>query len=844
MARARGDDLGIPPGLQQFTPFPFAGMNVASSRLGLRDQQFYYIENWILVGEGNLRTLWDVAPYFFTVPLFRTIMYFFFYNIGEDDYVAVFYDNGTADQINTATSALIPISDVIGTFYTAGGNLPTAAQWGSQYLIIANNHDQNAYFVWDGLILYTAGGISPIVTITDGGTGYTGPPTIQIIGGSGGGIVLEPQIVNGSVASLTVLNPGSGFQINDSPTIGFSGGGTDSQALLSANVQSGGVATVVVTGGGSGYTSPPTVGFSALFGSGATATATIESGEVASVTVTNPGSGYVTAPIVTFTGGGGTGASATSELIPGSISSISVVNPGSGYSLAPTLTITGGGGTDATATANLSPTSIAAIAGGGGTGYTSAPTVTIAAPQATGTTATATATVSNGSILSYTITNAGSGYTAPPDVTLSGGGGSGAAATATLTPTTIASVTVTNPGSGYFTAPAVTVESGINRAASATLTLMPYGVSGISIEPFQSRVFIAAPWTSPTATASQNNNNKFLVSAPGSISDFATSAGGLIYVSTDRFLRRTYSALRQSNGYLYPFGDSSVAIVSGVNTSGNPPTTTFSYQNTDPQVGTPWRDSVNDFGRAIVFANALGVYALYGGAATKISKELDPIFTDALFPGDGGITPSSAVANIFGGKYYLLNITFKNPVDLTSSNKMLVWDERGWTVASQTPNMTFIGTQVIDSNLYAWGTDGTKLYKMFQTPSQDITSTLSTKLFGTSTPFIMKQLFTITMAGQNLGTPGGPVSASIRLDTEAGSYPLNNALPMEFFLENAYKIGYPTFSYGLNDGAGMFLGLTLSTTAEDITLNYLGLSYVLATHQMGSTGLETSGIVE
>jgi len=54
-----------------------------------------------------------------------------------------------------------------------------------------------------------------------------------------------------------------------------------------------------------------------------------------------------------------------------------------------------------------------------GAGYTSAPTVTLSAPPSGGTQATATATISAGSITSLTITNAGAGYTSAPTVTLS-----------------------------------------------------------------------------------------------------------------------------------------------------------------------------------------------------------------------------------------------------------------------------------------------------------------------------------------------------------------------------------------------------------------------------------------
>lgn len=75
------------------------------------------------------------------------------------------------------------------------------------------------------------------------------------------------------------------------------------------------VGSAVVTAGGSGYTSAPTVTFSApTSGTTATGTAIIQNGEVVAVTITDPGSGYTSAPTVTFSGGGGTGATATANL--------------------------------------------------------------------------------------------------------------------------------------------------------------------------------------------------------------------------------------------------------------------------------------------------------------------------------------------------------------------------------------------------------------------------------------------------------------------------------------------------------------------------------------------------
>jgi trimeric autotransporter adhesin len=97
------------------------------------------------------------------------------------------------------------------------------------------------------------------------------------------------------------------FQTNVSGIIPGLPTGTD--PFLGNKVSSVTVAT------NSGYTSAPTVTFSASSCSTpnctATGTATESGGKVTAVTITNPGQGYITAPTVTFTGGGCTTACAT-----------------------------------------------------------------------------------------------------------------------------------------------------------------------------------------------------------------------------------------------------------------------------------------------------------------------------------------------------------------------------------------------------------------------------------------------------------------------------------------------------------------------------------------------------
>ncbi len=767
MARGEKDTRGAPPGLQLYSVFPFAGLNLSSGRTGLRDQECFDVQNWVKIGDGNLRTLWDHGPSIYTATGGKTIVNAFFYNIATTQYAVVFLSDGTAVQINLATQATTTISATSDEFYN-GGNLPGCVQWGSQYLLIGNNHTQNAYWIWDGSLLYGAGTIAPLITITYGGSGYTSAPTVTAYGGSGSGITLSAIVENGSVVAVNIENPGSNYTINDINTVqlAFSGGGGNRSAKLTAVLGTRGVASITVTAGGSGYTTAPTVTITGSSGSGATATATVSGGAVTTVTVTAPGTGYTGTISVTF-GGPGTGAAAVANIVPDGVASVTIVDGGTGYDTAPTLTFDGGGGTGAAATC----------------------------------------TVSNGMIATVTMTNGGdSTYTSPP---------------------------------------AVIVESGVNTAATCSvLSLMPFGVSGTALETFQSRVWIGNCYTSPSLPASQTNGNTFFVSAPASLSDFATSDGGVLYTATDRFLRQQYVAMRQTNGYLYPIGDSSVSIVSGVTTSGNPSTTTFNYQNTDPQVGTPWRDSCQDYGRTVLFANPLGVFGLYGGAVTKVSQKLDPLFANAVSPANGGLTPTSASADIFGRKYYILLLTYNDPITLESTNNMILWDEQDWWIASQSAALKFICTQEVNSDLAAWGSDGTSLYPMFTTPSSSLVSSLTTKLYGANQPFMVKQTYAFLVQGQNVGTPGAALSMNVTLETEAGKYQVNDGAAISFSLASGFTTGYPLLMDGLTAPSGIFLGMTIKTSTADMTLNYLALAYQMEMFQTGSIGLTVTGITQ
>ena len=100
------------------------------------------------------------------------------------------------------------------------------------------------------------------------------------------------------------------------------------------------VISTTITNGGTGYTSSPTVAFTAPT-SGVTATgeAVLSGGAVASINITNAGEGYTSAPTITFSGGGGSSAAATAVIASTSIR-VNFKNHGM-YSTSNNVTLTG-----------------------------------------------------------------------------------------------------------------------------------------------------------------------------------------------------------------------------------------------------------------------------------------------------------------------------------------------------------------------------------------------------------------------------------------------------------------------------------------------------------------------
>lgn len=72
-----------------------------------------------------------------------------------------------------------------------------------------------------------------------------------------------------------------------------------------------------------------------------------------------------------------------------------------------------------------------------------------------------------GGVNQITVTAGGSGYTSPPAVSFTGGGGSGATAVATVSGGAVTSISITNSGTNFNSSPAVVLTGGAGSGAAA-----------------------------------------------------------------------------------------------------------------------------------------------------------------------------------------------------------------------------------------------------------------------------------------------------------------------------------------------------------------------------------------
>lgn len=725
------------PGLPENTTFydfmGWNGIDTKPPRPGIEDDKSAWMDNLMPLGPHNLRALPDIGPIAYTAPTGRTIVDFDAYGlaskiVNNGPHFIIFLDDGSAIDYGIYTNATATLAPP-GTFLPPPDSSIGVRQYGTNLLTIATEQSSNAFWTWDGAVLYAAGGVSPEIDILDGGRNYGSPPSVVPFGGSGGGATYTATVDGtGAVDTITTTGSGSGWSDTDPQKIllTFSGGGGPTSAYGTAVVVNGAITGITVIGGGS-YTGIPSIVITDSTGSGAQALVS-----------------------------GMTPVDSTHS----TITSISVIDCGSNYS-SPTITATGtGGGLNAQAT------------------------------------------LDNGVINSFNLVQAGGPYLNAPEVFFLSATGSGAQATAILN----SSGAITGldfgkgvgngfTGSGYSGQVIVGFNGG--GVASATARLMPFGIYGHSIESYQGRIWVSAVST----------GTKVFFTAPGSATNFSPGDGGGVFPATDSVLRYQWSALRQSNGFLYLVGDSSVNYVSGVTTSSAaPPITTFSNLNVDPQIGSPWTPSVEVYSRAVIIASDFGIHAIYGGAAQKISTPLDGIYDSGTIPANN--PPSTAVAAIFGVHVLMVLMPIIDPFTGEARNALLMWDGKRWWTASQSLPLSRVRTMEWGSIIQAWANTNTQLFPLFQQASTLIPKTLRSKMWVRPGIHVEKkgmQLYALWQANTD-------TTLNFNIDNEHGQFGVTQGV----FNKIAGNIGWGRSA--CPDNMGICIGFTMQSVAGDFQL--------------------------
>ena len=287
----------------------FRGINTKANRTAIGDDEFFWLENAMPVGYANLKITptYDAVG---SVTFSHTVVNYFSANIGLDDYLIAFEDDGSCEYVNLTTNTKGTLASA-GTFSTSGMNI---SQWKNDRVLIID--PAKGYFTWDATNLVSIGSVGSIGIVSKG-SGYTSAPAVIISApNQTGGIqaTAAATISANAISSIFLLEAGSGY--TSSPTITFNGGGgSGANAVASITTFAQNTVSIFVTSGGTGYTSNPNVSISGGGGTNAAGQAITGGNIVTQVIMTNVGSGYTNASNITVTFSGGGGSNATAKAI-------------------------------------------------------------------------------------------------------------------------------------------------------------------------------------------------------------------------------------------------------------------------------------------------------------------------------------------------------------------------------------------------------------------------------------------------------------------------------------------------------------------------------------------------
>jgi hypothetical protein len=430
-----------------------------------------------------------------------------------------------------------------------------------------------------------------------------------------------------------------------------------------------------------------------------------------------------------------------------------------------------------------------------------------------------------GSVASVTINDGGSNYTnvtvsfSAPDQT----GGEQAAGEAVTLANTIVEILVTEAGTGYTSPPTITITDAGGSNANATCTI--FNQSGTGIATFSGRAWISEERT-------------VYYSAADSYNDFINVSSGFLTL-TDSTLRTNIATIIAANNFLYIFGEDSINVFSDVRVNSVTGETLFTNTNVSASIGSGFKYAIFPYFRSMLFLNRYGVYALVGATTSKISDSIDGVFTgiDFSLPITSG---QVLINNILCAAW-----TFVYNDAGTPRTIQLVFFDRKWFVTSQGSTITRTASATLAGNIIMYGTTGTDLIKFYSNTTTGIDWELETALWPMGDPIRDKQALKVGLEA-TLG--GAFASLQAFIDSENQQSAAIDFANTVFWVNNvgtvipwintsSQQIGWTSQGGSVTSGYflyrsdakmyGKYLGLTVTGNTTPFTINGFQLEHEL-----------------
>jgi len=422
-----------------------------------------------------------------------------------------------------------------------------------------------------------------------------------------------------------------------------------------------------------------------------------------------------------------------------------------------------------------------------------------------------------GSVNNVVINNGGSGYTAAnTTVSFSApdqANGVQALGEAVVVANAISEIILTEAGTGYTSPPTVTITGGGSNA-NVTCTILDQ--NGTDVATFSGRTWIASDRT-------------VFYTAADTYNDFYNISAGFLTIS-DSTLRTNITRILSANNFLYVFGEDSINVFSDVRVDSLTGVTLFTNTNVSASVGSNLKHAIFPYFRSILFMNEYGVYALVGATTTKISDPLDGIFP--LIDFDSFVSGGQCLINNILCAVY----NFRYNDNGTMRWLQAAFFERKWFFTNQLDNAYFVVPSVKEGILNLYATTGNDFYQFYENAAESVPVDIETALLPMGDPIRDKQALKIGIEA-TLGNVPILLTAFVDSESQQSPpidfvntvFWVNNSLDaIDWINSSSQVIGWTTAQ---SAGAGYFLyksdakmygkylGMTITSTATPFTIN-------------------------